>query len=101
MPKSLKNALDLSNSNNPSLKIARINLAISEKELSVEKARLSPSATINYSKTENKDLSATIDEDEQETVKATVTWPIIKVVKIFLQLKNLNIKEKKRLIIRR
>ena len=95
MPKSLNNALNLSNLNNPGLIIARINLAISEKELNVEKAKLSPSATLNYSKTENKDLSATIDEDEQETVKATVTWPIIQGGKIFLRLKNLNIKKKK------
>ena len=95
MPKSLKNALDLSNSNNPSLLIARINLAISEKELSVEKARLSPSATINYSKTENKDLSATIDEDEQETVKATVTWPIIKGGKNFSSIKKFKHKREK------
>ncbi len=95
MPKSLKNALDLSNSNNPSLKIARINLAISEKELSVEKARLSPSAIINYSKTENKDLSATIDEDEQETVKATVTWPIIKGGKNFSSIKKFKHKREK------
>ncbi len=95
MPKSLKYALDLSNSNNPSLLIARINLAISEKELSVEKARLSPSATINYSKTENKDLSATIDEDEQETVKATVTWPIIKGGKNFSSIKKFKHKREK------
>ena len=78
MPQSLKEALELSNSNNPSLAIARINLAISEKELNVEKARLSPSATLNYSKTENKDFSSTIDEKDDETVKATITWPIIK-----------------------
>ncbi len=73
MPQSLNNALELSNSNNPSLAISRINLAISERELSVEKAKLSPSATLNYSKTENKDLSATVDEDEKETLKATVS----------------------------
>ena len=46
MPKNLKEALELSYSNNPSLLIARINLAISEKELNVEKAKLSPSATL-------------------------------------------------------
>ncbi len=88
MPQSLKNALELSNSNNPSLIIARINLAISERELKVEKAKLSPSATLNYSVTENKDLSATVDEDEQETVKATVTWPIIKGGKNFSSIKK-------------
>ena len=95
MPQSLKEALELSNSNNPSLAIARINLAISEKELNVEKARLSPSATLNYSKTENKDLSATVDEDEQETVKATVTWPIIQGGKNFSSIKKFKHKKEK------
>ena len=64
--------------NNPSLEIARINYLISEKEFKIEKAKLSPSASLNYSITENEDLSSTIDKDEQETVKATITWPIIK-----------------------
>ena len=77
-PSNLKEALELSSKNNPSLEIARINFAISEKELSVEKAKLSPSASLNYSITENEDLSSTIDKDEQETLKATITWPIIK-----------------------
>jgi outer membrane protein len=39
---------------------------------------LSPSASINYSKSENKDYSSTVDDLDQERVKATVTWPIIK-----------------------
>ena len=95
MPQSLENALELSNSNNPSLAISRINLAISEKELSVEKAKLSPSATLNYSKTENKDLSATVDEDEQETVKATVSWPIIQGGKNFSSIKKFKHKREK------
>ena len=95
MPQSLKEVLELSNSQNPSLAIARLNLAISEKELNVEKARLSPSATLNYSKTENKDLSATIDEDDQETVKATVTWPIIQGGKNFSSIKKFKHKKEK------
>ena len=95
MPESLDNALELSNTNNPSLAIARINLAISERELNVEKAKLSPSATLNYSKTENKDLSATVDEDEQETVKATITWPIIQGGKNFSSIKKFKHKREK------
>ena len=39
---------------------------------------MSPSASINYSKSENKDFSSTIDDLDKESVKATVTWPIIK-----------------------
>ena len=99
MPQSLKEALKLSNSNNPSLAIARINLAISEKELNIEKARLSPSAVLNYSKTENKDLSATVDEDEQETVKATVTWPIIQGGKNFSSIKKFKHKKEKNILL--
>ena len=95
MPQSLDAALSLSNSNNPSLAIARINLAISEKELNVEKAKLSPSATLNYSKSENKDLSATVNEDEQETIKATVSWPIIQGGKNFSTIKKFKHKKEK------
>ncbi len=95
MPNSLKEALEQSNLNNPSLVISRINLAISERELNVEKARLSPSATLNYSKTENKDLSSTIDEDEEETVKATVSWPIIQGGKNFSSIKKFKHKKEK------
>ena len=46
--------------------------------MKIEKSRLSPSASIKVSKTENKDFSSTIDEKDDETVKATITWPIIK-----------------------
>ena len=95
MPKNLNEALKLAYSNNPSLLIARINLAISEKELNVEKAKLSPSASLNYSKTENKDLSSTVDEDEQETVKATVSWPIIQGGKNFSSIKKFRHKKEK------
>ncbi len=95
MPESLEQALELSNLNNPSLAIARINLAISDKELKVEKARLSPSATLNYSKTENKDLSATVDQDEKETVKATISWPIIQGGKNFSSIKKFKHKKER------
>ncbi len=93
LPLSLNDALNLSSLNNPNLSIARINLAISEKELSVEKSKLSPSASLNYSVTENKDLSATIDEDEQETVKATISWPLIQGGKNFSTIKKFKYKK--------
>ena len=48
------------------------------RDLNIERSRLSPSASLNYSKSENNDFSSTIDEIDQETVKATITWPIIK-----------------------
>ena len=58
--------------------IVGLDYKISEKELNIEKARLSPSASINFSKSESKDFSSTVDELDQESVKATITWPIIK-----------------------
>tara|TARA_Y100000389_G_scaffold197304_1_gene231676 strand:+ start:1633 stop:2922 length:1290 start_codon:yes stop_codon:yes gene_type:complete len=78
LPKTLEAALELANSNNADLLIAQLDYEISIKDLNIERARLSPSASINYSKSANKDFSSTIDETDKETVKATVTWPIIK-----------------------
>ena len=78
MPNSLEESLQIANSSNVDLLISNLDYEISVKELNIEKARLSPSASINFSKSENKDFSSTIDETDQETVKATITWPIIK-----------------------
>ena len=78
LPNSLEESLKIANSNNVDLLISNLDYEISAKELNIEKARLSPSASINFSKSENKDFSSTIDDMDQETVKATITWPIIK-----------------------
>jgi len=78
LPNSLEESLEIANSSNVDLLISNLDYEISVKELNIEKARLSPSASINFSKSENKDFSSTIDETDQETVKATITWPIIK-----------------------
>ena len=78
LPKTLQDALNIAKKNNSDLIISKIDYEIATKELNIEKARLSPSATLNYSKTENKDFSSTVDELDEETVKATITWPIIK-----------------------
>ena len=53
-------------------------MEISKKELNIERARLSPSASIKVSKSEIRDFSSTIDKKDDETVEATVTWPLIK-----------------------
>ena len=78
LPITLEDSLELANSNNADLLIAQLDYEISIKDLNIERARLSPSASINYSKSENKDFSSTIDESDEESIKATVTWPIIK-----------------------
>ncbi len=78
LPNSLKESLELASLNNVDLLTSKLNYEISIKELKIERARLSPSASLNYSKSENNDFSSTIDEIDQETVKATITWPILK-----------------------
>ena len=78
LPISLKDSLELASLNNVDLLISKLNYEIALKDLKIEKARLSPSASLNYSKSENNDFSSTIDEIDQESVKATITWPILK-----------------------
>ncbi len=78
LPNSLSESLELAKINNVDLLISKLDYEISIKDLNIEKARLSPSASLNYSKSENNDFSSTIDEIDEETVKATITWPIIK-----------------------
>ena len=78
MPNSLNESLQLADINNIDLLVSKLDYEIAVKELNIERARLSQSASLNYSKSENSDFSSTIDDTDQETVKATVTWPIIK-----------------------
>ena len=78
LPNSLTESLQLADIKNIDLLISKLEYEIAVKELNIERARLSPSASLNYSKSENSDFSSSIDDTDQETVKATVTWPIIK-----------------------
>ena len=90
LPNTLKEALEVAKLNNADLLITKLDYHIAEKKLNIEKAKLSPSASINYSKSENKDFNSTINEVDQESVKATISWPIIKGGKIYRLLKNLH-----------
>ena len=78
LPDSLKESLDLAKLNNLSLLISKLEYEIAKKNFNIEKSRLSPTASLKVSKSENKDFSSTIDKKDDESVKATITWPIIK-----------------------
>ncbi len=95
MPKNLNDALKLAEKNNPKLMIAELNYKISERDLNIERAKLSPSASINYTRSESDDFSSTVDEIEKESVKATVTWPIIKGGENYSSLKKAKFKKNK------
>ena len=78
LPSTLNGSIESSRLRNLDLLISKLDYEISVKKLNIERARLSPKASIEVSKSENKDFSSTIDEKDDETVKATISWPIIK-----------------------
>ena len=77
-PSGLNSALVISEKYNPKLLIAKLDYDISEKDVNIEKSKFSPSASVNYTKSQSNDLSSTIDDVDQETLKATVTIPLFK-----------------------
>ena len=94
LPSNLVDALQLSNKNNPNLISARLDYEISKKEVNIEKAQLSPKASINYSKSKIDNFSSTIDKTDQESLKATIKWPIISGGKNYSSLKKSRYKER-------
>ena len=99
LPDNLNDAVNIAKTNNLNLLIAKIDLKIAEKNLNIEKAKLSPSASINYSKSENQDYSSTIDQLDEETVKATITWPIIKGGENISSIKKSSLKKQQSLLL--
>ena len=77
-PQNLNTALDFSEKNNPKLLLAKLDYEISKKNVNIEKSKFSPSASINYTQSKNKDFSSSIDEIDQETIKATVKMPLFR-----------------------
>ena len=100
VPNSLNEAINLSKQNNPDIKIAKFELAQSEKDLSISKSDLAPKATLSLEKSYIDDLSSTYDEKEIETLKATVSWPFFSGGKKFSTIKkNSNLTVRKRLLL--
>ncbi|MDB9795821.1 TolC family protein [Pelagibacteraceae bacterium] len=77
-PISINAALAYSEKNNPKLLLAKLDYKISEKNVDIEKSKFSPTASINYTQSQNKDFSSSVNEVDQETLKATVTIPLFK-----------------------
>ena len=94
LPKSLNEALTIAEKNNPKLIMAKIDSQIAKKEVNIERSKLSPSAAINYTKTKNSDYSSSVDNIDQENIKATIKWPIIKGGKNYSTLRKSKFREK-------
>jgi outer membrane protein len=92
-PTSLNIALAFSEKNNPKLLLARLDYEISKQNVNIENSKFSPSASVNYTQSQNNDLSSTVDETDKETLKATVTIPLFKGGKNYSSLKKLKFKK--------
>ena len=75
IPKTLNEAINLSKQNNPDIKIAKFDLAQSEKDLAISESNLMPTASLSLERSYADDISSTIDEREKDVLKATVSWP--------------------------
>ena len=100
IPASLNEAINLSKQNNPDIKIAKFDLAQSEKDLAISKSDLSPTASLSIERSYADDISSTIDEREKDILKATVSWPFYSGGKKRSTInKNSNLTTRKRLLL--
>jgi len=100
LPNNLNDAIDASKKYNPELIIAKLEYKQSEKDVLISRSDLSPSAKLSYENSRSQDLSASYDERNKNTLKATVTWPIYLGGKNRASLnKSRNLQNKKRLLL--
>ena len=100
LPNELNLAIEISKKNNPDLIIAQLEYEQSKKDSSSARSDLAPSATLSFDRSKTDDLSATYDEREKDTLKATVTWPFFSGGKNIASLrKNQSIELKKNLLL--
>ena len=98
IPGSLNSAIEQSKKSNPDLIIAEMEYEQSKKDTSIARSELVPTAKLSLEKSYSDDFSATYDERDKETLKATVTWPFYSGGKNLASLnKNKNIENRSRL----
>ena len=76
LPESLAAAYSISTSENPDLQIAFFEYEQSKLDVLIAGSDLAPSATLSYEIAEQDDVSSTINERTQQTLKATAKWPL-------------------------
>tara|TARA_B100001063_G_scaffold79520_1_gene74001 strand:+ start:390 stop:1685 length:1296 start_codon:yes stop_codon:yes gene_type:complete len=75
LPIKLNLAIELSEKNNPNLIIAKLEYEQSKKNTTSARSDLAPTATLSFDRSKTDDLNSTYDEKEQDTLKATLSWP--------------------------
>ena len=76
IPTNLNDAIEVSKNNNPDLIIAKLDYEQSEKDVTIARADLAPSATLSFNSSKTDDVSSSYDERDKETATATISWPI-------------------------
>ena len=100
LPESLNSAIKLSKKSNPDLIIAQLEYEQAQKDKTIAKSDLAPSANLSLERSYIDDLSTTYDEREKDTLKATVTWPFYSGGKNFASInKSSSLETRSRLIL--
>ena len=100
LPNELNSAIEISKKGNPDLIIAKLEYEQSKKDTTSARSDLAPSATLSFDRSKTDDLSSTYDEKEQDTLKATVTWPFFSGGKNYANLnKNKSLETQKNLLL--
>ena len=101
LPNELNSAIEISKKGNPDLIIAQLEYEQSKKDTTSARSDLAPTATLSFDRSKTDDLSSTYDEKEQDTLKATVTWPFFSGGKNYANLsKNKSLETQKNLLLR-
>ena len=100
LPDDLNSAIELSKKNNPDLIIAKLEYEQAKKDKTIAKSDLAPTANLSLERSYTDDFSATYDEREKDTLKATVTWPFYSGGKNLASLnKSLSLETRSRLLL--
>ena len=99
LPKSLAASYKIASSENPDLQIALMEYEQAKLDVVIASSDLSPSATLSYEVAEQDDMSATIKDRTQKTIRATASWPLFKGGSNYFGLKKVKeIKNQKQLL---
>ena len=99
IPTSLEKSINLSKNSNPNLIISKLEFEQSKKDVQIAQSDLSPSASLSFETKETDDLSSTYDQQDKETLEATITWPIFSGGKNYASLsKSKNLRNRKQLL---
>ena len=100
LPNELNSAIEISKKGNPDLIIAQLEYEQSKKDTTSARSDLAPTATLSFDRSKTDDLSSTYDKKEQDTLKATVTWPFFSGGKNYAKLnKNKSLETQKNLLL--